>query len=186
MSCSRCGTYFCWLCRKDLNSGADHSQCIFKHESQSRPEFTNNDVPDTVYNFTYDEDNPFLFYFEKYKLYESAIKREEGLKQRVTDLVPKVEKLCGTSGNFLLTSFNELHISRCLLMNMYITLATKRKEDVYLIATQAGTLEIISDKLAFILDKQLNETSILEKNWILKVKNITRITKQFIKKNIGR
>jgi ariadne-1 len=183
MSCSRCYTAFCWLCRKNLNDpSADHSRCTFTHQSQSRPEFTNGDHPDQFILTEFDGDNPFLYYHEKYQYYQETLKTEDATKTKLEELFPKIENLCGICPEFILVSLEQLHINRCLLMNMFITLSQKKGKDAHLIATQAGTLEIISDKLANILEKQLNEQFIKEHNWVLKLKKTTRVARQFVQR----
>jgi len=44
----------------------------------------------------------------------------------------------------------------------------------------AGTLQLITEKLANLLEKELNETFIQKENWALQIKNQTKAAKKFV------
>jgi len=181
MTCSQCHYQFCWLCRQDWSTHGDHFSCSKFNDGvlQNKPEFREGDQDKYI---TEEFDNKFLFYYERYKHYEQSLKYEDTVKEKFVSLTSKIENICGMVPTFLYTSLEQLHTCRILLMNMFVILACQKKDDadIHSIDTQAGTLEVITEKLAFVLEKQLNDDFILEQNWVLTIKNLTKIARQFV------
>jgi len=182
MTCSQCRHQFCWLCRQDWSTHGNHFQCAKYGDSsvQNRPEFREGEADKYILD---NLDERFLRYLQRYKQYEGSVKFEDTIKEKFVRLKPHIENVCGILTDFMYEALDQLHLCRDLLMHMFIYLAFNdpSKSNNNEMDTQVGTLEVVTEKLAQILEKDLNEDYIKnENNWVLNIKKVTKVAQKYV------
>jgi len=179
MTCRQCNHQFCWLCLQDWSTHGSHFQCSKYKDGllQNKPEFR-----EGANKLLEDLDERFLYYLERFKNYESALKYESELKEKIEKLKKEISNSGIHNTNFIYEAIDQLKLCRSLIMNMFIVLAfhnianEKKNELDY----ELGTLELITERLANVLEKELDENYIKDNNWVLKIKKITKASRKYI------
>jgi len=105
------------------------------------------------------------------------------LRKKIDDLQEKVKELTGNSPDFLYVALDQLKLCRLVLLNMFKKLSITRPKDLDGVDhSQTGSLQMITEKLAYVLEKELNEEFIKQPNWGLKIKKLTKISTEFIER----
>jgi len=95
-------------------------------------------------------------------------------------LQEKVKKLSGFTAEFLYDSLDQLKLCRLLLINMFKKIAMNNSTLGGMDHTTAGTLQMITERLANVLEKELNEDFIKRENWANTIKSLTKAAKNFV------
>jgi len=181
MTCQQCHQQFCWLCLQDWSTHGDHFKCAKYNDGalQNKPEFREGQKVDFA-----DLDDTYIFYLERYKNYENALKYEKDLNDKVKNLSKIVEKEKGVLCDFLKESVDQLHLCRTLIMNLFIyqCFSHLENEKKNLTDTEIGTLEMITERLANLLEKQLDIKYVDDNKeaWTFHIKKVTKAAQKFV------
>jgi len=179
MTCTKCRCQFCWLCRDLWSTHNNHFRCAKFPDGalQNKPIFYD-DKNEIMLN----EGTQYLYYVEKYLIFNQILAYEVDIKNKIKALIPKIKEQNSTfDTDILYDALEELNILRSMIKNIYVTLALENDpKNLTKLCSIQSILMFVAEKIAQVLEKDLNEVYIQQPEWHMPLKNLIKVSKNSV------